>query len=162
MGPDLKPSLVEVVTWNDYSESTYLASLRPNDTAVYAGASPDGTIDFVADMPHGELFCIPVEYVSLARVMPDAFRSLVAVYAPAYKQGLSSPIVQQESIIYWHRPYPKDVTCSDALAQPNGYTLVEDAVFAAALVTDSATATLQLGAATQTFSVTSGVNLMSM
>lgn len=65
-------------------------------------------------------------------------------------------------MVYWHRIMSKKATCSDALAAPTGADLVEDAVFAAAMVTAPATATMVLGEGTSTFSLSSGVNTMKM
>ncbi|KAH8694166.1 putative glucan endo-1,3-alpha-glucosidase agn1 precursor [Talaromyces proteolyticus] len=117
----LKPSLVEIITWNDYGESHYIGPYS-------AAHSDDGSSQWAKGFPH------------------DALRDLFKPYIKAYKAGESTPTIDTEELVYWYRPTPKDVTCTnDTLAAPNGRDLLTDTVFVATMLKDKATLTITSG-----------------
>ncbi|PLN84053.1 glycoside hydrolase [Aspergillus taichungensis] len=117
----MKPSLVEIVSWNDYGESHYIGPYS-------AHHSDDGSSQWAVGMPH------------------DAWRDLYKPYIAAYKSGASSPTVETEEIVYWYRPTPKGVTCSgDSLGAPNGISMLSDSIFVATMLKTPATLTVTSG-----------------
>ncbi|QKX57534.1 uncharacterized protein TRUGW13939_04651 [Talaromyces rugulosus] len=143
----LKPSLVEIVTWNDYGESHYIGPYSESH-------SDDGSSEWAKGFPH------------------DAWRDLYKPYIQAYKAGESSPTIDTEELVYWYRPTPKDVTCTnDTLPAPNGRDLLSDTVFVATMLKDNATLTItsgsekpvsvEVGAGIVTTNVTMGLGTQS-
>ncbi|KAF3906794.1 hypothetical protein AA313_de0208003 [Arthrobotrys entomopaga] len=117
----LKPALVELITWNDYGESHYIAPWEPNH-------KDDGSSQWANGMPH------------------DGWRIITKAYIQAYKAGSSAPSVSQDSLVYWYRPTPKGVTCtSDTLGRPNGADMLYDQIYVTTLLTSPATLTVQSG-----------------
>lgn len=72
---DVQPSIVQIVTWNDYGESHYIGPIT--------GELPPGSGDYVDNMPH------------------DGFRDLLPYYIAQYK-GDAGPVVE-EKIQMWYR-----------------------------------------------------------
>ena len=67
-------------------------------------------------------------------------------YIAAYKAGASEPSVDQDQLVYWYRPTPKDVQCTgDPLGPPNGRDLLTDAIFVTTLLTSPGQLTVQSG-----------------
>jgi glucan endo-1,3-alpha-glucosidase len=89
----------------------------------------------------------------------DGWRMIMKPYIAAYKAGASEPIVDSESMVYWHRPTPKDVTCTnDTLPAPNGISMLHDMVFVTTMLTDAAVLTVTSGSeAAQTVNVAAGI-----
>jgi len=138
----IDPQFVEIITWNDFSESHYIGPLHPDDTSVYAGGST-GAVEWVTNMPH------------------DAWRDLIAVYIIAYKTG-SQPAVADDELIYYYRPTPKDVSCSDPVVQPTGYEYDDDSIFVIAMLTQPGTVTITSGSnAEWSSSLPAGISLVA-
>ncbi|EJD50719.1 glycoside hydrolase [Auricularia subglabra TFB-10046 SS5] len=132
----LQPQLVEIATWNDFGESHYIGPLHPNNPQVYPGNSGD----WVAGFPH------------------DAWRDIIKPYIAAYKASTAVQPSQFE-IVYWYRPFPKALSCSDPLGPPLGQNIPDDAVWAAVLApTGGATLTISIGGNTANFNVPAGIN----
>ncbi len=67
-------------------------------------------------------------------------------YITAYKVGASTPTITDESLVYWFRPTPKDVKCSnDSLGPPRGYELLHDVVFVTTMLTEPADLVVKSG-----------------
>ena len=81
-------------------------------------------------------------------------------YIAAYKAGASSATVTIDQVVYWYRPTPKDVTCSnDPLGPPRGKELLADVVFVATMLTAPAQLTVQSGSnAPVTVQVAAGIH----
>ncbi|EJD46378.1 glycoside hydrolase [Auricularia subglabra TFB-10046 SS5] len=117
----LQPELVEIISWNDYGESHYIGGPEPNH-------SDDGSSQWADGFPH------------------DAWRTIMKPYISAYKAGASAPTIDKEALVYWYRPTPKDVRCTnDTLPPPNGINLLADLVFVTTLLTSPATLTVASG-----------------
>ncbi|KAK6527374.1 hypothetical protein TWF281_010554 [Arthrobotrys megalospora] len=117
----LQPALVEIITWNDYGESHYIGPWEPNH-------KDDGSAQWADGMPH------------------DGWRIITKAYIEAYKAGLSSPSVSQDSLVYWYRPHPKGISCtSDTLGRPNGADMLYDKVYVTTLLTAPATLVVKSG-----------------
>ncbi|KAK2757728.1 hypothetical protein FQN54_004697 [Arachnomyces sp. PD_36] len=118
---DLQPELIEIVTWNDYGESHYIGPYS-------AAHKDDGSSEWTKDFPH------------------DGWRIITKAYIDAYKSGAKSPTVESDQLVYWYRPTPKDVTCSnDPLGPPDGVDMLSDSIFVTTLLTEPATLTVTSG-----------------
>ncbi|KAF3928654.1 hypothetical protein AA313_de0208068 [Arthrobotrys entomopaga] len=134
----LAPPLIQIVTWNDFGESSYIGPYN-------LGHSDDGSSQWASGFPH------------------DAWRTLGKPYVTAYKNGASTPTVTDEKIVYWYRPHPKGLTCSDPLAKPTGWDYDQDKIFIATMLTSSAQLVVQSGSnAPVTISVGAGIVLSSV
>ena len=78
----IKPRFVEIVTWNDYGESHYIADSEPDH-------SDDGSSAWATGYPHA------------------GWRIITQAYIAAYKSGASAPTVTSEYVVYWYRGFPK-------------------------------------------------------
>lgn len=115
---------VEIVTWNDYGESHHIAPYTPDH-------NDDGSSLWAKDLPH------------------EAFLDFAKPYMTAFKQGLSRPVIEQDMLVYWYRPHLKSVSTCDATdtvgQRPEGWDLVQDTVFVAALTRNGGTVTVTSG-----------------
>jgi glucan endo-1,3-alpha-glucosidase len=106
---------------SDYGESHYIGPAEPHHT-------DDGSSEWANGFPH------------------DGWRLIMKPYIAAYKAGASAPTVTEDQLVYWYRPTPWDVTCTnDTLGPPNGRNLLADVVFATTLLTSPATLTITSG-----------------
>ncbi|WWC66431.1 uncharacterized protein I206_100333 [Kwoniella pini CBS 10737] len=127
---------VEILTWNDYGESSYIGPVE--------GALPAGSDVWTNGFEH------------------TALNSLTSYYATAFKTG-SFPSITQDEIIMWARPHPHDATASnDSTGRPTGWNYTEDYLWAIVLATADSTVTLTSGSNTQTFSVSKGLNKLKL
>ncbi|KAL2216631.1 putative alpha-1,3-glucanase/mutanase [Thermoascus aurantiacus ATCC 26904] len=151
----LGPRFVEIVTWNDYGESHYIAPLSSPHT-------DDGASKWVMDMPH------------------NGWLEMSKPFIAAYKAGSTSVnnYITEDKLIYWYRPTPKDVNCDSTdttmkgnpdnssgnffRGRPNGYETMEDNVFVVSLLTSPATIQVQSGSNTQTFNAPAGASAFSI
>ncbi|KAJ7177107.1 glycoside hydrolase [Mycena filopes] len=118
---ELQPQLVEIISWNDFGESHYISGPQPHH-------SDDGSSQWATGMPH------------------DAWRRIMKPYITAYKAGAATPTVTTDGLVYWYRPTPKGVRCTnDTLPAPNGINLLADVVFATTMLTSPATLTVTSG-----------------
>ncbi|EJD48060.1 hypothetical protein AURDEDRAFT_86471 [Auricularia subglabra TFB-10046 SS5] len=117
----LKPGLIEIITWNDYGESHYIGGPEPNH-------DDDGSSQWADGFPH------------------DGWARIMKPYIAAYKAGADRPTVEQDELVYWYRPTPKDVQCSnDTLPAPQGIEYLQDLVFVTTVLTGPATLTVTSG-----------------
>lgn len=80
-------------------------------------------------------------------------------YIAAYKAGASTPSVDQDQLVYWYRPTPKNVQCtSDPLGPPNGRDLLTDAVFVTTLLRSAGQLSVTSGGQSFTIDVPAGVS----
>ncbi|ODO07533.1 glucan endo-1,3-alpha-glucosidase agn1 [Cryptococcus wingfieldii CBS 7118] len=123
--------LAEILTWNDYGESSYIGSI--------SGDLPSGSEAFVDGMTHTGLL------------------SLTNYYATAFKTG-AYPSITEDELVMWARPHPHDATAtSDSIGRPTGYSYTEDYLYAVVMATEAATVTLTSGSTTESFSVEAGL-----
>ena len=105
----------------DYGESHYIGPYS-------AHHSDDGASQWAKDFPH------------------DAWRIIFKAYIAAYKSGAASPTVESDQLVYWYRPTPKDVACSqDPLGPPDGVEMISDSIFVTTLLTEPGTLTVTSG-----------------
>ncbi|KAF7378461.1 hypothetical protein MSAN_00273200 [Mycena sanguinolenta] len=116
---DVKPDIIEIVTWNDYAESHYIGDINPN---VDLG---DAAPNYVNGFPHA------------------AWRIIAQYYISWYKTG-TAPAVENDTVVFWYRAHPKAVSCSGGWA-PRMVDFPADAVFAMSLLSSPATISLDIG-----------------
>jgi len=128
--------IVEIVTWNDYGESSYVGPIE--------GAQPQGTT-WATGFDH------------------TGWLAMTKYYATAFKTG-AYPAITQDQLFMWARPHPKDAQASnDATGPPTTYQLTEDSLWAVAFTTQPATVALTTASGTtQTTDVPAGVTRLSM
>lgn len=129
-------TFVELATWNDFGESSYLGPI--------VGEQPAGTT-FVDGYPH-------IAWMEMSKYHITAFRT--GTY----------PTVTEDAIYYWARPHPRDaVATSDSLGRPTGYDWTDDFMWAAAFCSSACTVVLQVGSSAQTFAgLPQGVSLLKV
>ncbi|KAG9007238.1 hypothetical protein FRB93_008061 [Tulasnella sp. JGI-2019a] len=130
------PDIVEIVTWNDYGESHYIGDINPNVNL--------GTLapNYVNGFDHSQ------------------WRVVAQYYISWYKNGVA-PAVTTDKVVFWYRAHPKGVTCSTGTLPRNAAYPV-DAVFAMAILNDSATITLDIGSNHYQWNAGPGVSMGSV
>lgn len=128
VGPNaFKPDILEILTWNDWSESHYLRNLP---------SSSESATDFIELGQTGG-------YVDSMNHAP--WRVIAKYYLTWMKTG-NPPPISMDQVVFWYRTHPKDAVClagSSTTIRNKG--LVTDAVFAWALVSAPATISMSVG-----------------
>ncbi|KAK2627060.1 hypothetical protein QTJ16_003026 [Diplocarpon rosae] len=125
---------LQIVTWNDWGESSYIGPLRSPDE-IPAGSGP-----YVDGQSH------------------ESWLDFLPFYLAAYK-GTPLPITRDQ-MQYWYRPAPAAAgsTCGvvggdsaqDGVPEISPNDILTDAVFFSALLTSAAQVHVQIGAAVET------------
>nr|POE89918.1 glucan endo-1,3-alpha-glucosidase agn1 [Quercus suber] len=153
---EILPEFVEIATWNDFGESHYIGPI------------------FDSGLPSGDGYTDGYPHVAWLETLPYQ----IAAYKSAYNAANAPPSVAagEEKIVFWYRTSPASAGSTTAAgnncktdANPNGYQtcypipdMLEDAVFAIVLASASGTATINIGGASQEFSVNAGINSISL
>ncbi|KAJ9131754.1 glycoside hydrolase family 71 protein [Coniochaeta hoffmannii] len=150
----LKPRFIEIITWNDYGESHYIA---PLSSSHY----DDGNSKWVNDMTH------------------EGWMEMAKPFIAAYKAGSTTvgDFITDDELVYWYRPNPKDLDCdatdttmvtaSNAsgnyfMGRPDGYDSTKDHVFVVSLLTAPGTVTITSGNNTQAFNAPAGASIFEV
>jgi len=134
---DVKPDIVEIVTWNDYGESHYIGDINPNvDLGTQASL-------YVRGFDHAQ------------------WRAIAQYYIQYFKTGSAPTVTQKDQVVFWYRVYPKGITCSMG-SLPRNAAYPADAIFALALLTDTATISLDVGSSHAEFGAGPGVTMGSV
>ncbi|VDC00768.1 unnamed protein product [Peniophora sp. CBMAI 1063] len=128
--------MIQLLTWNDYGESSYLGPI--------AGAQPNSQA-WVDGFEH------------------TGWLSLTAYYAQAFKAG-SYPEVKNDTVWMWSRPHVKDaVAGGDGVGRPDNADLLGDTLWAVSLLSSPAQVTLSTSPTnTRTFNVDEGISMLSI
>ncbi|EJD03163.1 glycoside hydrolase family 71 protein [Fomitiporia mediterranea MF3/22] len=126
--------MVEIITWNDYGESSYIGPIK--------GAQPNSQA-WVNGFDH------------------SAFLDMTKYFITAYKTG-KYPTVQEDKIYLWARPHKKDATSSDPVGKPRDFDIMEDALFAVVLAKEQSSVTLSTKSITKTVQVKAGLSELSL
>lgn len=130
-----QPRFVEVVTWNDYLEGTYVGG-------PYPGRLPPNQAG--NDLDHA------------------AYRKLAEYYIDWYKTD-TQPTLTSDTIAIAHRLHSKNAVASeDPLPKPEGWEHVEDTLYGAVILKEPAQIRLESGDTSRTFDVAAGVHEVSM
>ncbi|KAG7443601.1 glycoside hydrolase family 71 protein [Guyanagaster necrorhizus] len=132
---DVQPDIVEIVTWNDYAESSahYIGDINPN-VALYDAAAHITGIDHAA------------------------WRIVAQYYISYFKTG-AAPAITEDQVVFWYRIHPRDTTCSGG-TQPRMYDFPADAVFALAMLAEDGTVAVDIGNTSHTECTASGGQLI--
>ncbi|TGO58568.1 hypothetical protein BCON_0053g00030 [Botryotinia convoluta] len=142
---EVQPQFVEIVTWNDWGESSYIAPLLHDEEV------PANSLKYVKNMPHSNLL------------------TLLPYYISQYK-GIKSNATT-DSMQYWYRTSPAAAGLTGGVLgnnpnqgqieySPN--TLCEDKVFFTALLQSAADVHVQIGESPVTsYSGKAGLNSWS-
>ncbi|KZP32592.1 glycoside hydrolase family 71 protein [Athelia psychrophila] len=133
---DVKPDIVEIVTWNDYGESHYISDINPN---VNLGSQAPL---YVNGFDH------------------SYWRDIAQYYIEYFKKG-SAPAVTLDEVVFWYRAFPKGITCSSG-TRPRNADFPADAVFALAMLAEPANVTVSIGSQTTTFYAGAGLTMGSV
>ncbi|KAF9265530.1 glycoside hydrolase family 71 protein [Marasmius fiardii PR-910] len=150
----LKPTFVEIVTWNDYGESHYIGPLASKHT-------DDGASKWINDMPH-------IGWLEMSKP-----------FIAAYKAGSNSvnSFITDEKLVYWYRITPKDLNCDSTdttmgpannasgnyfNGRPNGYETMTDQVFVVPLLKSAGTIQVNSGGTLYTFDAPAGASAFSV
>lgn len=110
--------IVQVISWNDYGESHYIAPIK--------GAQPNSQA-WVDGFPH------------------TAWLTLNAYYSRAFKEGRYPPI-EHDQVFLWARPHPKDATASnDNVDRPTHWQVTDDTLWVVVFATAPAKVKLYAG-----------------
>ncbi|CAL1713082.1 unnamed protein product [Somion occarium] len=127
--------LVEVLTWNDYGESHYIAPVKgaqPNSQAWVDGNAHDGWLD------------------------------MTNYYATAFKTG-KYPEIAQDALYAWARPTSTNANAPDPVGKPTNADTMTDAMWVAVFSTAPGTVTLSSGNGnSQDFIVQPGVTKLQL
>ncbi|KAL1688607.1 glycoside hydrolase family 71 protein [Schizophyllum commune] len=129
---EVRPDIVEIVTWNDFGESHYICDINYN-------VDMGDAINYVRGIDH------------------SAWRTVAKYYIAWYKTG-SKPTLTEDTVVYWYRTHPKGVSCFGG-APVRMASYPEDAIFALAMLADStpsATITLDVGSNHAEFTANGG------
>lgn len=141
---------MEIITWNDYGESHYIAPLSSQH-------EDDGASKWVNDMPH------------------DGWRDLAQPFIAAYKAGSKSvnEYIKEDKIIYWYRPTPRTVNCDSTdntmkagnndsgnyfNGKPNGWEDMQDSVFVVSLLKSAGSIEVTSGKNIKTINAPAGAS----
>ncbi|KAI0173106.1 glycoside hydrolase family 71 protein [Hypoxylon sp. FL1284] len=134
---DIMPEYIEIITWNDYGESSYIND--PVAAQIVSGAET-----YVNGFPH------------------SAFRFVLPYFISAYKAGNADVAVPSEGAVAWYRTTPATV-CGDGgtvwgqggSAPAAGGT--KDVISVIALSDSAKDITVSIGSSSQTVSSSSSV-----
>ncbi|GMK56524.1 hypothetical protein CspeluHIS016_0303640 [Cutaneotrichosporon spelunceum] len=124
-------TMTEILTWNDYGESSYLGPIR--------GSLPPTSEKWVHGFDH------------------SALAPITKYYATAYKTG-AYPKVEKDQLILWARPHAARAEAPDPVGRPTGFDWTEDNLYAVVFATAPSIATLTSGGNAMSFSVPAGLS----
>jgi len=120
-----QPDFIEILTWNDWGESHYIGKIDPNSNDL-----PTDSPAYVYGFTH------------------EAWQAILPAFIAAYKNGQTSPVINHDIVIYWHRAnFVDGVNCNDGIGTPavenrditpSGYAIdqvIGNNIFVAALLT---------------------------
>ncbi|MDQ2800265.1 MAG: glycoside hydrolase family 71 protein [Armatimonadota bacterium] len=140
---------IEITTWNDWNEKTYVAPFgKPTDTMM-GGGTDDG---------YG-----PVNYAHVAYL--DASR----YYIDWFKTG-KPPRITRDRLFYFYRPEPKSAAGKQLSAREvekgvksiDGADRLEDSVFATCFLAKPALLTIHSGTTSRAFVIPAGIHHVDM
>ncbi|ODN95835.1 hypothetical protein L198_04453 [Cryptococcus wingfieldii CBS 7118] len=117
---------VEIITWNDWTQSSLISPYRGTETT-------DGNEAWSKDFDH------------------SAFMDMMGPFITAFKAGSEDVSVTENRLVYWYRPSLKDAECdsTDSVgSKPSGAEMAADSIFVAAMTVGAATITVTSGSST--------------
>jgi hypothetical protein len=140
-----QPNFIEIVTWNDYPEASYIG---PISTVQYGtwGNAPNGVVDYDRrTYPH------------------TAYGDLSKYYIQVYKTG--NRTVGQDKVYVFYRSYPKTLNCNDrtGMGKQQNADSMQDDIYVVTLLRSPANVVINSGSSSKTFeNVPAGVSTSSI
>ena len=134
----LKPDLIEIVTWNDWGESSYVG---PADTSGLSPSSYWDTLDH------------------------SAFLEMTSIFIKSYKTGQTNVVINpaEENVYFFYRLQPAATLGTlDTLPLPLDAEYLKDNVFVVSFLTNEANITLISGGNTHQIPGVQGVNKVAI
>lgn len=134
----LQPDFIELITWNDWGESSYLG---PADTTELVPTAYWDTLDH------------------------SGFLAIASLFIKAYKSGATSLTVDAsaEEVYLFYRLQPGSTNgSSDTLPLPLDYQYLKDDVYAATFLASAADITVTSGGHTTSFTAQAGVTVTAV
>ncbi|KAI4731852.1 glycoside hydrolase [Aureobasidium sp. EXF-10728] len=135
----VQPDFVEILTWNDWGESHYIAPLDNRQWGLFSAGNGNAPYNYAEGMPH------------------DGWRQFLPYVIDMYKNGKAS--ISTEGLVAWYRKSPSSA-CSSGGTTGNSASqgqqeyppteVAQDKVFFSALLTSSADVVVSIGGTTQT------------
>ncbi|EJD34565.1 hypothetical protein AURDEDRAFT_117617 [Auricularia subglabra TFB-10046 SS5] len=219
---EVKPDIIEIVTWNDYGESHYITDVNPvvnlgTDAPHYVtgvdhsawqipakyyikwfkscGAAAtrrargfgkkrcgqncdcSATLAPPASTPPAKPLPVPSSEPApvpsseepapspTEAPLPEPTSAPVPsepAPAPTPAPGsCAAPAIEEETIVYWYRQFPKDIECSGG-GEVRNKDFVADEIFAYAMLKEPATIRIDAGASSGEFAVAAGTAIVSI
>ncbi|KFA80048.1 hypothetical protein S40288_01860 [Stachybotrys chartarum IBT 40288] len=140
---DLLPDFVQIITWNDFGESSYISDVEPSQ--IVAGANP-----YIDGFSHA------------------AFRSVLPYFIAAYKAGSRdvAPPTPPQAIAYYRttplRAGPDGGTICGQSGSMSAAECSGDVVSVITVTVDSTDIVVQVGARNETFRTAEGASFFSV
>ncbi len=132
----LQPDFLELITWNDFGESSYIGSvagITPYDANI-------NSIEWVRGRDH------------------TAWADLGKYYISAYKAG-RYPAITTNKVYWWYRGHSRDAVASaDPYGKPANYLYLKDNIYITVLLNTIATITVTNAGGQQVFAGSPGIN----
>lgn len=122
--------IVEVISWNNYGESTYVGPV---------GAEQPGSQAWVTGYDH------------------TPWLKMTSMYARAFKSGTAPPI-EEDRLFVFSRSHPASADAPDGLGRPNHWDWEEDVLQAVVFSTAPGTVTLTSGGNSKAFEIQAGIS----
>jgi glucan endo-1,3-alpha-glucosidase len=131
-----KPQFVEMVTWNDFNERSYMGPARG-----WSAAQPQAN---ATGFPH------------------LAYLELSEHYIRWYKTG-QEPAISEDKLFYFYRTHSKNaVATDDPLPKPSEWDSVKDEIYVTAMLKEPARVLVTSEGTTKSFDLPAGVSDISM
>jgi len=121
----LKPDYIEIITWNDYGESSYIGPAQSTPAAQLAASNT-----YYAGLDH------------------TAFLAMAKIFIAAYKAGDEKPVIRpaDEQVFLYYRLQPAQTNgATDSLPLPKNASEVSNNVFVISFLAQPATITVTTG-----------------
>lgn len=132
----MQPDFIEIITWNDYGESSYIGPVdgaTPYDSEINASA-----------------WCSGHDHT--------AWQELASYYIQAYKNA-AYPTITSNKLFWWYRTQSKDAAATaDPYGKPTNSDFADDNIYLSVMLTGTATVTVTSGSSSQTFDGVAGMN----
>ncbi|KAK0666621.1 family 71 putative glycoside hydrolase [Cercophora samala] len=127
----VQPEWVQIISWNDYGESHYIAPIRTNALAAMRSAP----FDYVSNMPH------------------DGWRAFMPYVSDMYRYNIT--LFEKEGVTFWYRPHPR-TACGSGATTGNTASQLQFEFPAAEVAADAIFYTAQLASKGATVTVSIG------
>ncbi|KKK18527.1 hypothetical protein AOCH_005654 [Aspergillus ochraceoroseus] len=149
---ELQPSLVQILSWNDYGETHYIGP-------IYEPGIPDGAAPYVNPCPHDAWRTLLPHYIDAYRRQNAMNRERISDPSAVTSYRPKLPISYTDKIVYWYRLNPSHSGSANGttgnnpkMGQPElkPGEVSQDRVFVSVLVTQPSDVYVQIGQATPT------------